>query len=122
AFDTAVILVTHDMGIVAGNCDEMVVLYGGQVMESGPIERIFAVPHHPYTRVLLDAVPRLDRDDERMPAIPGDPLDMNRLPAGCPYAARCPRVTDRCHRERPAMERRAPGRLIACHRPLDDAA
>ena len=122
AFDTAVILVTHDMGIVAGNCDEMVVLYGGQVMESGPIERIFAVPHHPYTRGLLDAVPRLDRDDERMPAIPGDPLDMNRLPAGCPYAARCPRVTDRCHRERPAMERRAPGRLIACHRPLDDAA
>jgi len=122
AFDTAVILVTHDMGIVAGNCDEMVVLYGGQVMESGPVEHIFAMPHHPYTRGLLDAVPRLDRDDERMPAIPGDPLDMNRLPAGCPYAARCPRVTDRCHRERPAMERRAPGRLIACHRPLDDAA
>ena len=122
AFDTAVILVTHDMGLVAGNCDEMVVLYGGQVMESGPVERIFDVPHHPYTGVLLDAVPRLDRDDERMPAIPGDPLDMNRLPAGCPYAARCPRVMDRCHRERPAMERRAPGRLIACHRPLDDAA
>ena len=122
AFDTAVILVTHDMGIVAGNCDEMVVLYGGQVMESGPVEHIFAAPHHPYTRGLLDAVPRLDRDDERMPAIPGDPLDMNRLPAGCPYAARCPRVTDRCHRERPAMERRAPGRRIACHRPLDDAA
>ena len=122
AFDTAVILVTHDMGIVAGNCDEMVVLYGGQVMESGPVEHIFAAPHHPYTRGLLDAVPRLDRDDERMLAIPGDPLDMNRLPAGCPYAARCPRVTDRCHRERPAVERRAPGRLIACHRPLDDAA
>ena len=122
AFDTAVILVTHDLGIVAGNCDEMVVLYGGQVMESGPVEHIFAAPHHPYTRGLLDAVPRLDRDDDRMPAIPGDPLDMNRLPAGCPYAARCPRVADRCRRERPAMERRAPGRRIACHRPLDDAA
>ena len=122
AFDTAVILVTHDMGIVAGHCDEMVVLYGGQVMESGPVEHIFAAPHHPYTRGLLDAVPRLDRDDERMPAIPGDPLDMSRLPAGCPYAARCPRVADRCRRERPAMERRAPGRRIACHRPLDDAA
>ena len=122
AFDTAVILVTHDLGIVAGNCDEMVVLYGGQVMESGPVEHLFAAPHHPYTRGLLDAVPRLDRDDERMPAIPGDPLDMNRLPAGCPYAARCPRVADRCRRERPAMERRAPDRRIACHRPLDDAA
>ena len=122
AFDTAVILVTHDLGIVAGNCDEMVVLYGGQVMESGPVEHIFAAPHHPYTRGLLDAVPRLDRDDDRMPAIPGDPLDMSRLPAGCPYAARCPRVADRCRRERPAMERRAPGRRIACHRPLDDVA
>ena len=122
AFDTAVILVTHDLGIVAGNCDEMVVLYGGQVMESGPVEHIFAAPHHPYTRGLLDAVPRLDRDDDRMPAIPGDPLDMSRLPAGCPYAARCPRVADRCRRERPAMERRASGRRIACHRPLDDAA
>ena len=121
-FDTAVILVTHDVGIVAGSCDEMVVLYGGRIMESGPVDHIFASPRHPYTRGLLDAVPRLDRDDESLSAIPGDPLSMNRLPAGCPFAARCPRAVDRCYRERPAIAPRAPDRLIACHRPLDEEA
>ena len=121
-FDTAVILVTHDLGIVAGSCDEMVVLYGGRVMESGPVDGIFAAPRHPYTRGLLDAVPRLDRDDESLSAIPGDPLSMNRLPAGCPFAARCPRVAERCHDDRPALEPHARGRRFACHRPLEAAA
>ena len=121
-FDTAVILVTHDVGIVAGSCDEMVVLYGGRVMENGPVDRIFAAPWHPYTRGLLKAVPRLDRDDEILPAIPGDPLSMNRLPAGCPFAERCPRTAERCHRERPELEVRAPQRRVACHRPLEEVA
>ena len=116
--DTAIILVTHDVGIVAGNCDEMVVLYGGRVMESGPVEQVFATPHHPYTRGLLEAVPRLDRDDEDLPAIPGDPPDTQRLPAGCPFAERCARVAERCRRELPALASRAPGRLVACHHPL----
>ena len=120
-FGTAVILVTHDVGVVAGNCDEMVVLYGGRVMESGPVARLFAAPHHPYTRGLLDAVPRLDRDEERLRAIPGDPLSMNLLPAGCPFAARCPRVEERCHSERPAGSLPTPDRLVACHRPLEGA-
>ena len=118
---TAVILVTHDVGVVAGSCDEMVVLYGGRVMESGPVDRIFAAPRHPYTRGLLEAVPRLDRDDETLPAIPGDPLSMNRLPAGCPFAARCPRTEERCLRERPELEYHAPNRRVSCHRPLEDA-
>ena len=115
-FGTAIILVTHDVGVVAGSCDEMVVLYGGRVMESGPVDRIFAEARHPYTRALLEAVPRLDRDDESLPAIPGDPPSMNRLPAGCPFAARCPRVIDRCHRELPALVTGGPNHLIACHR------
>ena len=80
----------------------------------------FAVPRHPYTRGLLDAVPRLDRDDESLPAIPGDPLSMKRLPAGCPFAARCPRVIDRCHHDRPALELHGPRHRVACHRPLED--
>ena len=121
-FRTAVILVTHDVGIVAGSCDDMVVLYGGRIMESGPVDRLFAAPRHPYTRGLLEAVPRLDRDDESLPAIPGDPLNMNRLPAGCPFAARCPRVIDRCERERPELVPLGPDRRVACHRPLDAAA
>ena len=120
-FDTAVILVTHDAGIVAGHCDEMVVLYGGQVMESGPVAQTFAEPHHPYTRGLLDAVPRLDRDDERLRAIPGDPPGMHRFPDGCPYAARCPRADERCHHERPPGVSHAPGRWVACHWPLGGA-
>ena len=119
---TAVLLVTHDVGIVAGSCEEMVVLYGGRIMESGPVDRVFATPHHPYTRGLLEAVPRIDRDDERLPSIPGDPPNMNRLPAGCPFAARCPRVFERCHRERPALVARDPARRVACHRPLDEPA
>ena len=113
---TAVILVTHDVGVVAGSCDEMVVLYGGRVMESGPVDRVFAAPRHPYTQGLLDAVPRLDRDDETLLSIPGDPISMNRLPAGCPFAARCPRVIDRCHRELPALVSGTPGHRVACHR------
>ena len=121
-FSTAVILVTHDVGIVAGSCDDMVVLYGGRIMESGPVDRLFAAPRHPYTRGLLEAVPRLDRDDETLPAIPGDPLNMNRLPAGCPFAARCPRVIDRCERERPDLVPLGLERRVACHRPLDEAA
>ena len=113
---TAVVLVTHDAGVVAGSCDEMVVLYGGRVMESGPVDRVFAAPRHPYTRGLLEAVPRLDRDEESLPAIPGDPLDMNRLPGGCPFAARCPRAIERCRRELPAPVALAPGHVVACHR------
>ena len=120
--DTAVILVTHDVGIVAGSCDEMVVLYGGRIMERGPVDRMFASPRHPYTRGLLDAVPRLDRDYDELPAIPGDPPDMNRLPAGCPFVERCPRATERCHRELPVLVQSTRERLVACHRPLDEAA
>ena len=121
-FGTAIVLVTHDVGIVAGSCDDMVVLYGGRIMESGPVDRLFAAPGHPYTQGLLAAVPRLDRDDERLPAIPGDPPDPGRLLAGCPFAARCPRVVDRCESERPVL-RPLPaveGRRIACHRPLGE--
>ena len=118
-FDTAIILVTHDVGIVAGNCDEVVVLYGGRIMESGAVNRIFAAPRHPYTRALLEAVPRLDRDDESLPTIPGDSLRINSLPVGCPFAARCPMVIDRCHRERPALVSGAPDHFAACHRSLE---
>ena len=115
---TAIVLVTHDVGVVAGSCDEMVVLYGGRVMESGPVESVFAAPLHPYTRGLLDAVPTIDRDDERLPAIPGDPLGASLLPAGCPFAPRCPRAEDRCRDERPETTPLAPDRLAACHLPL----
>ena len=117
-FGTAIILVTHDVGVVAGNCDEMLVLYGGRIMESGPVDALFAKPRHPYTRGLLEAVPRLDRDDEQLPSIPGDPPDMRHLPSGCPFAPRCPRAVERCRRETPVLVPDPSGRALACHRPL----
>ena len=119
---TAIILVTHDAGIVAGSCEEMVVLYGGRIMERGPVDRVFAAPRHPYTRGLLEAVPRLDRDDEHLRSIPGDPLNPNRLPPGCPFAARCPQGFERCERELPLLAPDSANRLVACHRPIERAA
>ena len=120
-FDTAVILVTHDVGVVAGHCDEIAVLYGGRIMESGAVESVFASPRHPYTRGLLEAVPRLDRDDARLPDIPGDPPDPGRPAPGCRFAARCPIAVDRCAREAPALAPVASGRRVACHFPLGEA-
>ncbi|MDE0382842.1 MAG: ATP-binding cassette domain-containing protein [Defluviicoccus sp.] len=120
-FGTAVILVTHDVGVVAGNCDEMAVLYGGRVMERGTVADIFAVPRHPYTAGLLEAVPRLDREDERLPDIPGDPPDPARPQSGCPFAARCGLADVLCAREAPAPVPFPGGRLVACHRPLGAA-
>ena len=95
-FGTAIILITHDLGVVAGLCDEVMVLYGGRVMEHGSAEDIFYRPTHPYTLGLLGAVPKLDREGERLLAIPGVPPNMARLPAGCPFSERCPFAFDRC--------------------------
>ena len=102
-FDMAMILITHDLGIVAGSCDRTVVLYGGRVMEQGPSEPLFEAPSHPYTLGLLKAVPRLDIDQEELETIPGDPPDMSRLPEGCPFAPRCALVMDRCRTTQPPL-------------------
>jgi len=126
-FGTAIILITHDLGVVAGLCDDIMVLYGGQVMEHGSAEDIFYRPTHPYTLGLLGAVPRLDHVGERLVAIPGVPPSMERLPAGCPFSERCPFVQERCATERPALRRaqgerlggegapETPSVLRACH-------
>jgi oligopeptide transport system ATP-binding protein len=103
-FDMAMILITHDLGIVADSCDRTIVLYGGRVMEQGPSEPLFEAPSHPYTLGLLKAVPRLDIDQEELETIPGDPPDMSRLPEGCPFAPRCALVIDRCCTAQPSLE------------------
>ena len=115
-FGMGLILITHDLGIVAGSCERMVVLYGGQVMETGPTEALFAAPTHPYTLGLLRAVPRLDREDEVLPTIAGEPPDMSDLPAGCPFMPRCSFAHDPCPGEKPplAAHGHGPG-LRACH-------
>ena len=115
-FGMSVILITHDLGIVAGACERVMVLYGGQVMETGPTEAIFAAPTHPYTLGLLRAVPRLDREHETLPTIAGEPPDMSSLPAGCPFTPRCPFAHEPCPTIKPPLVGHGfgPGRR-ACH-------
>ena len=121
-FGTAIVLITHDLGVVAGLCDEVMVLYGGQVMEQGSAEAIFYRPSHPYTAGLLAAVPRLEDGDAPMLAIPGAPPNMARLPAGCPFTDRCAMALPQCGVERPAFAASAHDAdvLRACHLGIED--
>jgi oligopeptide transport system ATP-binding protein len=100
---TAIVMITHDLGVVAGLCDEVMVLYGGRVMEQGSAEAIFYQPTHPYTVGLLGAVPRIEQGEQALVAIPGAPPNMARLPAGCPFCERCTLVEPRCMNTRPAL-------------------
>ncbi len=112
---TATILITHNLGIVAGLCDRVAVMYAGRIVELAPVESLFRQPRHPYTAGLLHCVPRLDQLDRRdLPSIPGAPPDLRFLPSGCPFAPRCPLASDRCHRERPPLAPQADGHLSAC--------
>ena len=119
ALDMAVILVTHDLGVIAGSCQRVLVMYAGSVVESGPVTRLFAAPAHPYTRGLMDSAPRIRRERlAELPVIPGRVPDLSALPPGCQFAGRCPRVQPRCGTERPALLPRADGRgEVACHHP-----
>ncbi|OIP83969.1 MAG: ABC transporter ATP-binding protein [Rhodobacterales bacterium CG2_30_65_12] len=123
-FGMAIILITHDLGVVAGSCVDTLVMYGGQVMEKGTTEGLFARPTHPYTMGLLKAVPRLDRETAQLETIPGNPPNMMDMPAGCPFVPRCEFADERCWNERPELKR-AEGfktRTRACHRSLEELA
>jgi oligopeptide/dipeptide ABC transporter ATP-binding protein len=103
-FDTAVMLITHDLGVVAGTCEFVNVMYAGHIIESAPVKQIFETPAHPYTVGLLHSIPRLD--DQRgikLTPIGGQPPDLLNPPTGCPYAPRCPKVQSRCRQERPEL-------------------
>ena len=117
-FGTAIVLITHDLGVVAGLCDQVVVLYGGRVMEQGNAQQLFKAASHPYTLGLLKAVPRMDRDDASLLAIPGAPPNMAHLPKGCPFSPRCPLADARCHDTLAPLQAlpSASGQLRACHR------
>jgi oligopeptide/dipeptide ABC transporter ATP-binding protein len=107
--DSGVIFVTHDLGVVADIADRVLVMYAGQLVEQGTLDEIFYDPQHPYTWGLMGSVTRVDRDPpKRLPAIPGQPPSLLRVPAGCHFGPRCPHAFDRCH-EVPPLEPRVPG-------------
>jgi oligopeptide transport system ATP-binding protein len=117
-YGTAIVMITHDLGVVAGLCDQVMVLYGGRVMEHGSAEDIFYQPTHPYTVGLLGAVPRLEQGVHALVAIPGAPPNMARLPKGCPFSERCTLAESQCAGTRPALAA-VPERMAvfrACHK------
>jgi oligopeptide/dipeptide ABC transporter ATP-binding protein len=110
----AMIFVTHDLGIVARICDRVAVMYGGRIVEIGPVRTIFTAPAHPYTRALLDAIPRLGVRRDRLTTIEGQPPDLARLPAGCAFAPRCAHALERCRAEAPGDTQLAPDHAAKC--------
>lgn len=95
-FNTAIIMITHDLGVVAGICDQVMVMYAGRTMEYGTAEQIFYHPTHPYSIGLMDAIPRLDGNEENLVTIPGNPPNLLHLPKGCPFSPRCQFATEQC--------------------------
>jgi peptide/nickel transport system ATP-binding protein len=123
-FGTAVILITHDLGVIADVADDVVVMYGGRIMEKADRVTTFKTYHHPYTEGLLQSLPAYGGERERLRAIPGTPPSPINVPPGCPFAARCPYVMDRCRTDVPALEAAGeePGHLSACWLPHNTAA
>ena len=113
-FNTAIIMITHDLGVVAGICDNVMVMYAGQTMEYGTTDNVFYDPRHPYSRGLLEAIPRMDTEGEVLPTIPGNPPNLLSLPTGCPFQDRCGVVSDRCRQAMPPLEIFDGGRKKAC--------
>ncbi len=115
----AVIFVTHDLGVIAGLCSRVLVMYAGRILESGPTEAIFRQPRHPYTEGLLTSLPAANPPGTDLHVIPGLPPDPTQRPAGCPFAPRCPHATAQCRTSPCPLEEIAPGHATACVRMLE---
>jgi oligopeptide/dipeptide ABC transporter ATP-binding protein len=115
----AMIFITHDFGIVAKMCDRVAVMYAGRIVESAEVRELFNHPRHPYTVALLNSVPRLETKIERLSSIEGQPPSLYDLPAGCPFAPRCPHARDRCREEYPPEVAVAEGHRVSCWMPAE---
>ncbi|MDD2764737.1 MAG: ABC transporter ATP-binding protein [Opitutaceae bacterium] len=115
-FGMAVIFITHDLGVVSGLCDRVLVMYAGRVVESAGVRPLFYQPRHPYTRALQRSIPSLQPKGAELFTIPGLPPDLSRLPAGCAFAPRCESATASCQARDPALLELAPGHASACLR------
>ncbi|MEV5955499.1 ABC transporter ATP-binding protein [Streptomyces sp. NPDC051987] len=111
----ALILITHDLGVVADVADRIAVMYAGRIVESAPVHDIYRAPAHPYTRGLLDSIPRLDQKGQELYAIKGLPPNLMNIPPGCAFNPRCPMAQDVCRTDDPPLYEVAQGRGSACH-------
>jgi len=111
----SLILITHDLSVIAETCDRVMVMYAGRVAEEGPVRTVFSGPRHPYTQMLLAAIPNLDSDKRLLGTIPGSPPDLRTPPPGCRFHPRCPLAMDVCREEVPEEVRHADGVRVACH-------
>jgi peptide/nickel transport system ATP-binding protein len=120
-FGSAIIMITHDLGVVAETADDVLVMYAAKVAEEAPVSELFSRPHHPYTWGLLGSLPRLDTDVERLVQIPGQPPSLLNPPSGCRFHPRCPYVMGKCRQVEPELVpiSDAPEHRQACH--LDEA-
>jgi oligopeptide/dipeptide ABC transporter ATP-binding protein len=110
----ALILISHDLGVLAETCDRIAVMYAGRVVESGPVSAVFEAPQHPYTKRLLDSLPVIGDERGLAAAIPGGPPDPDHMPEGCRFRPRCPYAAERCLHDPPLREV-APLHAAACH-------
>ena len=116
----AMLLITHDMGVIAGHADRVNVMYAGRVVETAEVGQLFAEMHHPYTQALLASIPQLKQDaDKALHAIPGLPPDLAHPPQGCRFAARCPRATDKCRTDEPPLSGKTFEHRFSCWHPVD---
>jgi oligopeptide/dipeptide ABC transporter ATP-binding protein len=113
----AVVLITHDLALVAEEADRVAVMYAGNIVETGPVADVFANPRHPYTKGLLNSVPVDARRGDGLKSIGGSPPDLHAIPDGCVYQARCPLARDICAAKRPTLDTVGAGRKAACHFP-----
>ena len=111
----SLMLITHDLSVIAETCDRVLVMYAGKVAEEGPVHRVFIAPRHPYTQKLLSSFPNIRADRRTLDVIPGAPPDLRHPPAGCPFAARCPAVMPVCTEVMPPEVTFADGVRVACH-------
>ncbi len=118
---TAVLLITHDLGVVAEHADRVAVMYAGRIVEEAPVRELFAAPAHPYTRGLLDSMPDIDQQRDRLLSIPGTVPDLAALPAGCAFAPRCAHADARCRSEAPLTQPLSATRRVRCWKPLLEA-
>lgn len=117
--NTSMLMITHDLGIVAETCDHVAIMYAGEIIEYGDMEAIYNHTGHPYTAGLFESIPRLDVDVERLKPVPGMMPDPANLPTGCKFHPRCPYATERCVNEIPHNTEVTPGHFVRCFSPMD---